>query len=355
MGTGILIGYYLQSKKEKKNNLSEESKINLDELIVIIPFRNEENNLEKLINSIENLDSLPLKFLFIDDHSTDNSIQKINKLTSRIPYEILSLPESKKGKKEAIRFGVNHQKCDFNLTWDADIEIPNHYFIKIAELQDLDLYVLPVIMKGQKVIENYFESDHAITNAINTAVSGLSRPFIASGANLLIKQKSFFEVDGYQSHSHISSGDDLFLLRDFRNNNKKIALSTDKNLAVTTNTPTTINEFFNQRLRWIGKGKKVNDNLSNGLAVIAFIINMIFLVIFCYYLFQLNWNQLITFFLLKSTIDLIVYFPYFQKINRLKTCISLPLYALIQPIYLIILCILLITYEPKWKDRKVNI
>ncbi len=355
LGIGILIGYYLQSKKVKKRILLKEETIDLNNLVVIIPFRNEENNLDKLIESIEKLSHLPSQFLFINDHSSDNSIDKINQLCSRIPYEILSLPFSKSGKKEAIRLGINHIKCDYILTWDADIEVPTNYFKKIELLPKSDLHILPIKMIGENFKENYFESDHAITNAINNSISGWKRPFIASGANLLFRQESFFKADQYHNHSHIASGDDLFLLRDFREKNFSINLSNESELTVITNSPKTINEFINQRLRWIGKGKEVNDNLSNSLAFTTLIFNVLIFSILSYYIFTSKWEIVLLYFGLKSIIDLVVYLPYFLKIRRLKTWIVLPFYSIIQPIYLITLSVLLFVYQPNWKNRKIQI
>ena len=354
-GILILIGYYFQFKKEIKHTLSQELNIELNNLVVIIPFRNEESNLDKLIKSIENLSILPSNFLFVNDHSSDNSVDQIKQLSSRIPYEILSLPNLKQGKKEAIRLGIKHQKSDYNLTWDADIEVPKNYFNKLKQLRKYDLYILPIKMIGKNFKENYFESDHAITNAINTSISGWKRPFIASGANLLFKQESFFKADRFDSHSHLASGDDLFLLRDFRYNKNSIHLITDSDLTVTTNSPKSINEFINQRLRWIGKGKEVNDNLSNSLAILSLTFNLLFIYLLLFYAFQLKWEVVILFFSLKSIIDQTVYLPYFMKINRLKTWITLPVFSLIQPIYLFVLSILIFVYQPIWKNRKVRI
>ncbi len=346
----------MQSKKEKKQTLSKtEDTIELSKLVVIIPFRNEERNLDKLIQSIEKLSNLPSNFLFVNDHSFDNSIDKIKQLSSRIPYEILSLPPSKQGKKEAIRFGINHQICDYNLTWDADIEVQSTYFNKLQQLPKSDLYILPIKMIGNGFIKNYFESDHAIANAINTSISGWIRPFIASGANLLFKQESFLKADQFQSHSHLASGDDLFLLRDFRNNKSTIKLITDSDFTVKTDAPISMKAFINQRLRWIGKGKEVNDQLSNMLALLSLTFNLVFIFLFVYFSALLNWETTFLLFALKSIIDLAVYLPYFIKIKRLKTWIVLPLYSLFQPLYLLALSVLIFVYQPNWKSRKIRI
>lgn len=350
MGIAILIGYVFQIKKEDKETTKKH--IDINKLIVIIPFRNEELRIKKLIDCINNLTLIPRKFIFVNDHSEDNSVEVINTLKSTIPFEILNLSGSSKGKKAAIRHAILHQESEYNLTWDADISIESAYFEFIKKIEKKDLHILPVIMKGENFQGNYFESDFSIANAINTSISGWKRPFLASGANLLFKQKTFIETDTYSSHAHILSGDDMFLLRDFRLKNKEIELISSKNLAVTTETPQTISEFLEQRLRWINKSPEINDKLSNSLALISLLFNFCFISIFIYLIIQDEWKLFFVYFGIKSIIDLIVYLPYFIRIKRLKTWSELPLFSLIQPLYLFILFLMMFFYKPTWKGRK---
>ena len=337
-------------KKEEKD--TSKKHIDINELIVIIPFRNEELRIKNLIDCINNLTLIPRKFIFVNDHSEDNSIDIINHLKSTIPFEIINLTSSLKGKKAAIRYAITYQESEYNLTWDADISLEPSYFEYLKKIQKKDLHILPVIMKGVDFQGNYFESDYSIANAINTSVSGWKRPFLASGANLLFNQKTFIETDNYSSHSHISSGDDMFLLRDFRLNNKEIELISSKNLAVITESPQTISEFLQQRLRWINKGPETHDHLSNSLATLSITFNLCFISTYTYLLFQKEWKLFLICFGIKSTIDLLVYLPYFYKIRRLKTWIKLPLFALIQPFYLSTLLVMMLFYKPSWKGRK---
>ena len=355
LGIGICIGYILQKNKENKIFNLTKNNIDIKELVVIIPFRNEEQRISNLIECINNLEILPKKILFINDHSSDNSIAKINLLNKNISFEIINLPRELKGKKAAIQFGVLHEKCEYNLTWDADIEVDLNYFNFIKTLPTNDLYVLPVIMKGCNFKEKYFESDFTIANAINASVNGWRRPFLASGANLLFKQKTYIETSKNSSHAHISSGDDIFLLRDFRLNNKSIELITDKKLAVSTKSPETFQEFLQQRLRWIGKSGKVKDSLSNSLAIISLTFNLMFLILFIILLFKSEYLIFIICFSLKTTIDMLTYLTYHIKINRINTWVLLPLFSIIQPIYLVTLLIMLGNKKAIWKEREIVI
>lgn len=352
LGIGVCIGYILQLFKERKKETAPS--IDISELIVLIPFRNESERINNLIDDINNLTVKPNRFLFINDHSSDNTSSIIDEnLQASISYSIIDLPTKIEGKKAAIRAGVNFRKCDYNLTWDADIRVQPSYFESIKKLNNADLHILPVRMKGKTFNTLYFEFDHTLANAMNVSVNGWKRTFLASGANLLFRQKTFLETDSFSSHQQFASGDDVFLLRDFRINNCSVELTTNSSLMVDTETPTSWKDFFNQRLRWIGKTTHLGDLLANSLAVTAFIFNIGFYFLFVWAFIYLGWEVSLLLFTVKTIVDLAVYFPYFYMIKRLKTWALLPVFGVIQPIYFITLAILLVTYKPTWKDRPI--
>ena len=354
LGALICVGFYKNIQKQKKQSNEISDSISLSDLIVLIPFRDEEARIISLINSINNLTSYPKIFLFIDDHSSDNSSSIIQQINNTINYEIIHLPQYLSGKKSAIRYGIEHMKSEYYITWDADIKVNRFYFNEIEKLLKIDLYILPVKMKGNNIKEQYFESDFAIANAINTSVNGWYRPFLANGANLLFKKKSFDEIDSFKDHAHISSGDDLFLLKDFRIHQKRIQLISSEILTVETESPKNWKDFIQQRLRWIGKSTQIGDMLSNCLAILSLIFNMTFWLVFLYFLIEARFFDLFYSIVLKSCIDLLVYFYYFNLLNQLKTWFMLPFFSLIQPLYLFVLTICY-RMNVKWKGRNIYV
>jgi cellulose synthase/poly-beta-1,6-N-acetylglucosamine synthase-like glycosyltransferase len=346
LGVLVLIGFKRQFSKSKLDS----DFISLDQISVVIPFRNEAQNLEKLIESINQQSKFPNQIIFVNDHSEDNGKEKIKGLNCN--FSVIDLPENRFGKKEAIRFAISNIKNDYILTLDSDIELNSSYFMFLEKLSKKDLLIFPVIMKGANLCQKFYELDYALSNAMNTSVSGLIRPFLASGANLLFNRSSFLKFDSYDKHRVIASGDDLFLLNDFRRNNCSIELMTELSLSVSTAAPLTLKEFISQRLRWIGKGNKVGDQLSNGLAIIVAMIHIGFSILLVVQIIDHKWIELILFVGLKMILELIVYYPYFNKINRLKTWAMLPFSTFIYPIYIVVLMVLLPVLKPKWKNRK---
>lgn len=344
------IGSMCQQKKEKSYQFGK--KIQLDNLTVIVPFRNEEKRIDGLIQSLINSKKLPKQILFVNDHSDDQSILKIEEQLWKLSnIQILNLPDELEGKKQAIRYGINKTFTEFVLTLDADVQFNTHYFQALEQLGVADLYLLPAIMKAKKPFHFIFEIDLHLLNAINTGINGLNRPIIASGANLLFKRKSFLAFDRFESHAHIPSGDDIYLLRDFREAHCDVRLIADASFQVETETPQSLNEFLNQRIRWIAKTVNVSDHLSTALAISQFIFILSFWAIEIDLIIKKDFILAIEFYGLKMTLDMLFFFSYFKEFNRLTALFLIPIYQLIFPIYNLLLMILMPFFKPIWKGR----
>ena len=344
------IGSILQRIKEKKYLSGR--KISLDEISVIIPFRNEEKRIDGLLQSIKVSTKLPAQIVFVNDHSDDLSCSKIiEELGKFTNLQILNLPSEIFGKKQAIRYGLNHTKTEFILTMDADVYFESTYFKKLEKLAEADLYLLPAVLKATNPIHHLFEIDLLLINALNTGLNGLSRPIIASGANLLFKRKSFLEFDRFETHKHIPSGDDIYLLRDFRDAKADVRVVARRSFKVETETPQSFKEFIHQRSRWIAKTGNVKDHLSTILAIIQFIFITSFWSIEIKLLVENEYQSAFILFGLKTGLDMLFFFYFFREFKRLTAWFIIPIYQFIFPIYNLILLFLLPFFKPKWKGR----
>lgn len=354
LGSLVFLGYYIQQKKEKSIFKLDEERINTNELVVIIPFRNEEERIERLLKSILASKVLPKEFIFVDDHSTDKSVLKIEAALSGIPHRILHLPDGIHGKKYAIRYALEKTESEYILGFDADIDFDPDYFARLNELSKKDLYILPAILKAEKLHEHLYEVDLILVNAANCGISGLKRPIMASGANMLYNRKTFERVDQFERHKHMPSGDDIYLLRDFRDANADIQLITDTDFAIHTETPQSLKEFIHQRLRWIAKTGDVKDYLSTNLAIVQALLTFGFVALMIVLALRNEWNLFAIGFGLKSVIDMLVFLPYFNRIKRMKSWLFIPIYELIFPIYSLVILATMYFYKPIWKGRKLE-
>jgi len=344
------IGSILQRIKEKKYLMGK--KISLDEVTLIIPFRNEEKRIDGLLQSLKVSSKLPTQIVFVNDRSDDLSCSKISEELGKFTnLQLLNLPSEIFGKKQAIRYGLNHTKTEFILTMDADVYFESTYFEELEKLAEADLYLLPAVLKATNPIHHLFEIDLLLINTLNAGLNGLSRPIIASGANLLFKRKSFLEFDRFETHKHIPSGDDIYLLRDFRDAKADVRLVARSSFKVETETPQSFKEFIHQRIRWIAKTGNVKDHLSTILAIIQFIFIISFWSIEIKLLVENEYQSAFILFGLKTGLDMLFFFNFFNEFNRLTAWLLIPIYQLIFPIYNLILLFLLPFFKPKWKGR----
>ncbi len=348
----VTIGFYRQKRKESYY-IASSSKIDLNELVVLIPFRNEAHRIDVLLTSLNKLTLTPKEFVFINDHSTDNSTELIEQNLENVAYRIIDLPDGLQGKKLALRYGIENSSSTYLLTVDADCAFQTNYFELITTLQSTDMYVLPVMMKARNLVEQLYEIDLILVNAANVGLAGLKRPIMASGANLLFKREVMNEVDSIETHRHISSGDDMYLLRDFREHQKEVRLIANAAYRVETETPQSFKEFIDQRLRWLGKTADLRDGLSNKLTIVQSALTVIFLLLLVYFIKIQEWEMLIYFFSSKVIIDLVLFAPYFLSMKKWAGWLLLPLYELLFPLYVVVIFSLIFIYKPKWKGREI--
>jgi len=349
----LIIGILKQKRKEiNTSNTNKFIETTDSEIAIIIPFRNEIERIELFISSLNELENAPEEILFIDDHSTDFTSTFI-KNNLKLKHTIITLPEELKGKKAAIREGVARvEKAKYILTLDADIHFNKTYFENLKKLPKTDLTILPVKMQGKTSVQALAATDYNLLSIFNCSISGWKRPILASGANLLFKKETFLNVDSYINHQHIASGDDMFLLKDFYTNNKSIQLITSDLLTVITDSPSTLKEILHQRLRWIGKNKSVNDQLSNNLALLNISFLIYFYLVVGYHFYSHEYLLGIVTIGLKLFIDCLIIFLYDPK-TKFTDYIYFTIYSFIQPIYYVTLAVLLPFKKAQWKNRTI--
>ncbi|GAB5416207.1 MAG: glycosyltransferase [Crocinitomicaceae bacterium] len=346
-----LLGFGMQRNKERGYNTG--TKISLEEVTVLIPFRNEEENLPKLLESIQSLKQLPKRFVFIDDHSEDDSASLVNAVSDKLPITLIDLDGNSQGKKFALSEGAKQVATEFTLTWDADVVVAPNYFEGIASLSEADMYVLPALFSSKSFLQSLFTFDVVVANSVNAGLAGWRRPIFASGANLLYRTSSYQQFDSLKDHGHISSGDDTFLLRDFLRNKADIRVLTNPNVAIETNAPATFREYISQRLRWVSKTNALGDYLNTFIALKQLLLMLAFIGLIVWTVANSFWFGLGYLLLCKLITDFLVFSAYFKQVKQAKLLLMLPIAELWFPIYSIFLALLIPFYKPKWKGRTV--
>ena len=180
---------------------------------IVIPFRNEAENLPRLLKSIQKL-SYPenqLEFLFVNDASSDDSATIIEKSmkTSQFDYQILSAKRNTNSpKKDAIQTAIETAKYEWILTTDADCMLPKNWlntFSDFIQENDSKMVVGPVSYETKSSILHHFQLlDFMSLQASTIGGFGIQKPFLCNGANLAYRKDVFREVDGFEGNTQNS-------------------------------------------------------------------------------------------------------------------------------------------------------
>ncbi len=351
----IILGRRFTKRKIHGNsNTRSFPNFDIKNLTVIVPFRNEAGNLNNFVQSILNSNVLPKAFIFVDDHSEDDSIGSLNGfIQDGVSIHIIQLEEKYKGKKHAIRKGINCADTSYILLMDADVIFDAHFFKSLCTLKIQDLTILPVIMYPNKWYHHFFILDVNIANAVNEGLTGWKRPVIASGANLLINKDSFLKWDT-QSDFDYHGGDDLHILKDFIDNHADIGLEIHKKYAVKTSAPKNLRAYFSQRLRWIRNSRKIKDKWNTIMMFLQVILTVLYFSVLTYFLVNSFLLKALLLLCLKVIIDMFVFLNFFNQRKQTKTWLLIPIYEILFPVVLIVLTLGSLFVKNSWKGRTLN-
>jgi cellulose synthase/poly-beta-1,6-N-acetylglucosamine synthase-like glycosyltransferase len=345
----ILLPFVKQVRSESRS-----SKIKLQELTLVIPYRNEINRIFPLLDSLKNQVKLPHTIIFVDDHSDDKTADFIDLSLRNLSCEVhfLSLPNLLKGKKQAILLGVKSATTKFVHTMDADVFMDVNFFTNLEKTEKADMLILPVNMIGKGFVGNLMELEYGSFQLIQCAF-GKQKPMMASGANLVFNRTSYLEINKVNEHVHFASGDDQFALNAFLNKNKEVRVLFEDKFRVNTAVPQTIKELFQQRLRWMSKNKELFEWKGFLLSFGQFAIQFLFLFLTIRFLVRNQFFDLFLVLSIKIIAEMIQFSPILIKKDKIHLIVSLPILSLIYPVYLMSLAFLSVFYRPLWKDRKL--
>jgi SAM-dependent methyltransferase len=97
---------------------------------VLIPCRNEEGNIEKIVPRLPDLGS-HTEIIFVEGNSSDNTYQKIIDVINKYPdKDIKIFKQEGKGKGDAVRKGFENASCEILMILDADMTVAPEDLIK---------------------------------------------------------------------------------------------------------------------------------------------------------------------------------------------------------------------------------
>lgn len=308
----VLIGslFYGFQKMKPLSNFSIEPKTSFS---IVVPFRNEAENLPKLLHTISllNYPKELFEVILVDDESDDSLELEEGSLEFSIRV-IKNVRRSNSPKKDAIQTAIQVAKKDWIITTDADCLVQKNW------LKTIDSYIQNDNKRMVAASVCYFPQSgflHAFQNldflglqGATIGSFGLNQPFMCNGANFAYEKGFFQELNGFEGNSNMASGDDVFLLQK--------AVLKDKNIVgfclhnqsvVATKSENSWIDLFQQRVRWAAKSTGYSSWFGKLTALIVFSTNITWIAVFVLWLSgNLNQNWFALFIALKFIIDLVL-------------------------------------------------
>ncbi len=235
---------------------------------IIIPFRNEEENIEANLKSIEaqNYPEEKYEVIYVDDSSNDNSSKILKESINNKNIKILTLAE-KEGvtarKKRAVNFGIENSAGDIIVTTDADCFYSPGWLTNLVSTFDKTTGFVsgPVEFNGQRNIFSALQKiEFAGLILTGAGLIEIGQPVICNAANIAYRKNIFNEMNGFEDQMHISSGDDGLLMQKIHKSKKyKVKFCLNRDAVVRTKPLSSFIQFYRQRKRWASKNIFYDD------------------------------------------------------------------------------------------------
>jgi len=321
--------------------------INVD-YTVIIPVKNETENIISCINSILIQSYLPAKILIVDDHSSDNILKVIQNNFSQYGFiKYIKLEDEEYGKKLAIKRGLLASNTEIALITDADCvwheKFSENFYFDVKKR----LISFPVVyLNSSGFISKIFQVELLLLNSVGWVSMFFKKPFLISGAGMMFLRNDYLQFCE-QAETPTTHGDDMYFLEFIKNKfgNSAIQVNLSPGSLIFTKPPNDLNEYLHQRARWASKTPYYKNFLSWFWAILALIIQLLIPVML---IFNLKFGILLL--VIKLLAEMFLYssvVKFFKLSYNFFACIIFSLFSWI----LLILIICRWAYGFEWKKN----
>ena len=322
---------------------------------IIVPFRNEAENLPKLLHTLSFLDypNELFEVILVDDESDDNYTITNYEFSVSV---IKNIRKSNSPKKDAIETAIQVAKHDWIITTDADCLIVNSNWLKILNIHIQEnkkrMVAAGVCYLPQKGFLHAFQNlDFLSLQGATIGSFGLGKPFMCNGANFAYEKSFFYELEGFKGNENCASGDDVFLLQKAVLKDKKaVGFCKHNHSVVFTNSESSWDDLFQQRVRWAAKSTGYSSWFGKLTALLVFSTNVAWIIVFISWLLgSINQNWFALFVALKFIVDLLL----LQKTaSFFRTKIQwLFLASLLYPFFSVAVAVFSLFGKYNWKGR----
>ncbi|MBS7229773.1 glycosyltransferase [Flavobacterium psychroterrae] len=347
----LLIYGFAKVKKYQNTNLNPQTSFT-----IIVPFRNEAENLPNLLNSFSKL-KYPtdlFEVIFVDDSSNEKF--QVSDFSFQVSI-IDNIRVSNSPKKDAISTAMQHVKTNWVITTDADCLVPENWLLAFDNyIQQNDVSMLAGAVTYQcknSFLHHFQQLDLTSLQGATIGSFGLKNAFMCNGANFAYTKSLFEKLNGFDGNDKIASGDDVFLLQKAANlfPDQVHYLKSEEAIVVTKPTESWKSLFY-QRVRWAAKTTAYQSGFGKLLGLIVFFGNLSFVIGFLFFILGILYYQFFFWFtFLKFTIDFILLYKTNQFLTKTRVK-NLVLSSLLYPFFSSTVAFYSLFGSYEWKGRR---
>lgn len=232
---------------------------------LVICAKNEAENLARFIPAWIKQEDITYEIIVVDDGSTDNSAEVLQKLQKEYPVlKVLHLPADHaaklKGKRRALLTGIESCRYDYVVLSDADCyPASNRHLHKIlAKFKpgiDVVLGYSPYL-KREGLLNKLIQLETTLTALQYLSFAAVGMPYMGVGRNMAYR-KSVLSPQIFQNSNRTISGDDDLLVAEVANRSNT-AVTLDSDNIVYTMPPESFGDWLKQKQRHYSTAKHYN-------------------------------------------------------------------------------------------------
>ena len=325
---------------------------------IIVPFRNEAENLPVLLDSLSQL-NYPMELfevILVDDFSEEKF--KVQSLKFKVSF-INNIRVSNSPKKDAIVTAMQIVNTDWIITTDADCVVNKNWLLTLdnyIQLHNVSMIAGAVTYDcNNSFLHQFQQLDLASLQGATIGSFGIKKGFMCNGANFAYTKSFFQKLNGFEGNDGIASGDDVFLLQKavcYRNfGTEKTHYLKSKNNIVITKPLNDWKSLFYQRVRWASKTSSYQSSFGKGLGILVFMGNLSLVLSLAFSVLGLfSFLNILSLFALKFGIDSVLIYKTHHFLNKNKIH-YLIISSLIYPFFSVSVALYSLYGKYEWKGR----
>jgi len=330
---------------------------------IIVPARNESENMPALLRSLLDLDypREKLQIIIADDASTDDTAGVAARLTATAPhvrvFRVTGRQANLNGKANAIHQAMSLCTGEIIFITDADCRVPRTWIRAHLAHYDAGTGMVGgfVLLTEKQQPASLFARLQALDwfylTAVGSAMARLGRPLSIFGNNFSFRKRAYEQIGGFAG-AGFSVIEDFALMRALQKTRTyRIAMPAEPSMAVQTRPVWHLVDFFGQRKRWALGSRQVS-------LPARFLLALGNSGRFLPYAMAIagHWLPAIAAFLILTLADALVVLPGVRRFGRMDMLLPLPLYEIFAVAYaLLLLPVYLFSRSVQWKERNYKV